>query len=112
MDTQDQIAAMETELVDRFGKLPRAVTGLLFQLRVKLLAQSANALAISTENGQISIRLPYLATTDRPALQRRLGHDVRVSRTAIWLPHAEVDDVIWQTNLLDILGNLHQVHAQ
>ncbi|MBN1565370.1 MAG: transcription-repair coupling factor [Anaerolineae bacterium] len=112
MDAPDQIAAMEAELVDRFGNLPRAVEGLLFQLRVKLMAQTANATAISTENGQISIRLPYLATTDRPVLQRRLGHDVRVSRTAVWLPHATVEDEVWQANLLDILGNLQPASVQ
>jgi transcription-repair coupling factor (superfamily II helicase) len=98
------IAEMEAELVDRFGALPRAVWGLLFQLRVKLLAQAANVTAIATENGQISIRLPYLATTDRPALQQRLGHNARVSRTAVWVPYQ--DENAWEDYLLEILGKL------
>jgi transcription-repair coupling factor (superfamily II helicase) len=112
MEEPGRIADMETELVDRFGALPRAVQGLLFQLRVKLLAQSVHATAIVNENGQISIRLPYLATTDRPALQRRLGHDVRVSRTAVWLTYATVEEKLWQANLLAILENLQPASIQ
>jgi transcription-repair coupling factor (superfamily II helicase) len=106
------IADMETELADRFGPLPRAVQGLLFQMRVKLLAQAANATAVDSENGQISIRLPYLATADRTALQAHLGHDVRVSRTAIWLPYQTVAEVIWQDNLLEILAKLQIAEVQ
>jgi transcription-repair coupling factor (superfamily II helicase) len=100
------IADMETELTDRFGTLPRAVKGLLFQLRVKLLAQAANVTAIASENGQISIRLPYLATTDRSALQQRLGHGVRVSRTAVWMPYQSPEEARWQTDLLALLEKL------
>ena len=106
------LADMEAELNDRFGMLPRAVNGLLFQIHVKLLAQEANASAIANENGQISIRLPYLANTDRPALQDRLGHDVRVSRTAIWLPYESVEETEWQTTLLDVLDKLRITHIQ
>jgi transcription-repair coupling factor (superfamily II helicase) len=106
------IADMETELADRFGPLPRAVQGLLFQMRVKLLAQAANATAVDSENGQISIRLPYLATADRTALQAHLGYDVRVSRTAVWLPYQTVDEVTWQDNLLEILAKLQIAEVQ
>ncbi len=107
-----QFDDMHTELQDRFGQLPPAVEGLLFQLRVKLLAQAANATAVASENGQISLKLPYLATTDRPALQRTLGHDVRVSRTAVWLPYASVERDEWQASLLDILEKLQLASIQ
>ena len=103
MEDIQQIDDIQAELTDRFGTLPRAVEGLVFQLRVKLLAQNARITAITSENGQISVRLPYLATMDRKALQERLGHDVRVSRTAVWLSHETQD---WQVNLLDILEKL------
>ncbi|MBN2305567.1 MAG: transcription-repair coupling factor, partial [Anaerolineae bacterium] len=82
LETLDAINEIQIELADRFGPPPRAVQGLLFQLRVKLLALAANATAVANENGQISIRLPYLATADRAALQQQLNHNVRVSRTA------------------------------
>lgn len=113
IQTIDQLEELESELADRFGDLPRAVQGLLFQLRTKLLAQNARVTAISTENGQISLRLPYLANTDRNALRQNLGYDnLRVSRTAIWIPHAGVDGAVWQSQLLDVLKNLQIEHVQ
>ncbi|HEX3049602.1 MAG TPA: transcription-repair coupling factor [Aggregatilineaceae bacterium] len=112
LEDMKSVADMEAELTDRFGTLPRAVQGLLLQLRVKLLAQHANASAIASENGQISIRLPYLATIDRQALQTRLGHDVRISRTAVWFPYNNPDEEAWQHNLLDILDKLRLDQVQ
>ncbi len=106
LNSMERIAEMEAELTDRFGSLPRAVKGLLFQLRIKLLAQAANVTAVTSENGQISIRLPYLANTDRSALQQRLGHNVRVSRTAVWMPYESLDEQAWQADLLDVLEDL------
>ncbi|NLX10264.1 MAG: transcription-repair coupling factor [Chloroflexi bacterium] len=106
LEDMPSIDEMEAELLDRFGDLPRAIKGLLFQLRVKLLAQAANVTAIGSENGQIAIRLPYLSGVDRPGLQARLGHDVRVSRTAIWLSHETPEETIWQRSLLDVLEKL------
>ncbi len=98
----DEIGA---ELADRFGPLPDAVQGLLFQLRIKLLAQQARATAIGHEAEQIYIRLPYLAEVDRPALQRYLENDVRVSRTAVWLPR-NLSRSEWQARLIDVLTRL------
>jgi transcription-repair coupling factor (superfamily II helicase) len=112
LENAAEIKDMQAELTDRFGTLPRAVVGLLFQLRVKLLAQAANATAIGPENGQISIRLPYLASTDRTALQLLLGHEVRVSRTAVWLPYETLEEPVWQANLLDVLEKLQLTQVQ
>jgi transcription-repair coupling factor (superfamily II helicase) len=103
------IADMAAELADRFGSPPPAVENLLYQLRVKVLAQRADVEAVTSEEGQISVRLHGLAHVNRPALQRRLGHDVRVSRTAIWLPrfnHNEHDGAEWKQALLDVLNRL------
>ena len=106
-DLHDETAIeeMHAELMDRFGKLPQEIEGLLFQLRVKFRAQQANVTAIAADEGQISIRLPYLAGVDRPGLQAYLGRDVRVSRTAVWLIR-EPDSDRWQSRLLEILGKL------
>jgi hypothetical protein len=45
------------ELSDRFGTLPEAVTGLLYQLKVKLRAQRANASAVGNEDGQVFVKI-------------------------------------------------------
>lgn len=105
MHSEKEISEITTELADRFGALPRAVEGLLFQLRVKALAGRAHATAIVHEQQKIGIKLPYLGQVDRVKLQNELGYDVRVSRTAIWLPRNPDTDE-WMLALLDILENL------
>ncbi|HRE48698.1 MAG TPA: transcription-repair coupling factor [Aggregatilineales bacterium] len=97
------IDEIQAELTDRFGALPSEVQGLLFGIRVKLLATEAGVGAITADGDQLAIRLPYLAHVDRAGLQRYLGHGVRVSRTAVWLSRAEEG---WEGRLLRLLARL------
>ncbi len=102
-DVED-VELMRDELRDRFGQLPDAVEGLLYQMQVKLLAQAAGATAIIKPQDVIQIKLPYLPNIDREALAAQLGADIRVTRTAVELP---VDaENVWQLRLLDILSQL------
>ncbi len=94
-----EVDAMRDELIDRFGVLPAAVEGLLYQIRVKLLAQSANASAILMRDKRLEIRLPYLVEVDRDRLARQLGRDVRVTRTAVELNISEE----WRERLIELL---------
>lgn len=100
----DDVIAMREELRDRFGILPRAVSGLLYQMEVKLLAQAANATHVMGREGKIQIKLPYLGEINRQALEHRLGEDVSVSRTAVMLDNSEH----WQERLREILSTLAQ----
>lgn len=97
------VEAMRNEIRDRFGQLPLAVEGLLYQMEVKLWAQSAKATHVMGRDEQLQIKLPYLAEVNRPSLAQALGDDVQVSRTAITLP---LSDELWQARLLDILREL------
>ena len=99
LNTVDEVDAMSAELRDRFGQLPAAVDGLLYQMRVKLLAQDANASAILHHDRSAEVRLPYLVEVDRPRLERDLGGGARVTRTAVEVP---MDDG-WQERLLEVL---------
>ncbi len=105
LTTEDAIEDMHIELTDRFGAPPAAVENLLYQLRVKRMALAARATAVTSDEGQVSIRLPYLAEIDRAGLQRLLGNDVRVSRTAVWLPRDMGTDA-WKARLLGLLVDL------
>lgn len=100
---EQMINDLAAELADRFGPPPPPVENLMMQLKIKLLAIQANADAVITDNGQISIRMPGLDKIDRAGLQSRLGHDVRVSKTAVWLPR---DEENWEATLLDVLGQI------
>ncbi|NJL96132.1 MAG: hypothetical protein HC915_21580, partial [Anaerolineae bacterium] len=101
------IDEIRAELADRFGPLPRAVEGLLYQLHVKLMASQAHVTAIIQDGQKIGLKLPYLGQVDRNALQLALGNDVRASRTAIWLNRSE-DETTWMLALLDVLQKLGQ----
>ena len=103
LNTVEQVHIMRQEIRDRFGQLPSAVEGLLYQMEVKLLAQSANATHVMGRDKQVQIKLPYLAEVNRPALAQELGEDIQVSRTAVTLP---LDNEVWQLRLVDVLKQL------
>jgi len=103
LQNNEDIETMRQELRDRFGQLPAAVDGLLYQMQVKLMAQAINATAVIKPREHILVKLPYLAGLDRHALAQELGDDVEVSRTAIEL---RLDADVWQWRLLDILEQL------
>lgn len=107
LETDQAIDEIGDELADRFGPLPDAVHGLLYQLKVKRHAQTTNATAIGNEDGQIYVKLPYLAEIDRAELQTYLNHGVRISRTAVWLPR-DLKREDWQDRLLDLLQRLNR----
>jgi transcription-repair coupling factor (superfamily II helicase) len=96
----EDVDMMREELRDRFGVLPPAVDGLLYQIDVKLLAQAAGATAVINLSDVINIKLPYLAEVNRARLEAQLGEEARVSRTAVMLPTYEDN---WQLRLLDVL---------
>ncbi len=99
----EDVRTMNQELVDRFGQLPVAVEGLMFQIEVKALAQMIHASHVSMPRGDVQIRLPYLATINRGLLSFALGSDIEVTRTDVRFP---AEDEIWQSRLLDLLRNL------
>jgi transcription-repair coupling factor (superfamily II helicase) len=111
LDTLAEIDEMATELADRFGPIPDPVHNLLYQLRIKALAQMAAGTAgvtgIVTEAGQIRIRIAELEGLDRHHLQRYLGESVRVSKSAIWLKK-ERGTHEWQVELVQVLEKLRQ----
>lgn len=105
LTSQHDIETMEEELRDRFGQLPKAVQGLLYQIRIKLLAQRVGATAVIVRDRTVQIRLPFLPEINRDALAQRLGDDVTVTRTAIEIPANDV----WQMRLGGLLEDLYQL---
>ena len=103
MQSVEDVEAMRDELIDRFGKLPAAVEGLMYQIEVKALAQTIHASHVSMPRGVVQIRLPYLAKINRSLLSFALGSDVDVTRTDLRFA-AHQDS--WQSRLLDLLREL------
>ncbi len=98
------IAEIEQELQDRFGPLPEPTQALMFQLRVKVLAQKAGASSISLEGGQMVIKSDPLQDADRIGLQQRLGEMARVARRMVIIPQYNQRD--WQKLLVLVLEKM------
>ncbi|MFQ5433755.1 MAG: transcription-repair coupling factor [Anaerolineae bacterium] len=105
LDTLPEIDGMAEELADRFGSIPDPVHNLLYQLRIKALAQRAGVTAVTSENGQIKVRIEGLESMNRFHLQRYLGESVRVSRTAVWLGRGKSTHE-WQVDVVQVLERL------
>jgi transcription-repair coupling factor (superfamily II helicase) len=101
----EEIDGMAAELADRFGAIPDPVHNLLYQLRIKALAEAAGVTAVVTEAGQVKIRVPNLEGFDRFHLQRYLGEAVRVSKSAIWMKR-ELSTHEWQVELVQVLERI------
>jgi transcription-repair coupling factor (superfamily II helicase) len=102
--SNDAIAEIEQELQDRFGPLPEPTQNLMFQLRIKVLAQKAGASSVNLEAGQLVIKSDRLEDTDRIGLQQRLGEMARVARRmVIILQYSQRD---WQKLLVTVLEKM------
>jgi transcription-repair coupling factor (superfamily II helicase) len=103
LQTSEEISQLDAEMRDRFGPLPDAVEGLLYQMRVKLLAAAVGATAILKPRKEILIKLPWLASVRRELLAVQLGQDVEVSRTAVELAY---DPLTWRERLLALMTEI------
>ena len=93
--------ALAEEFNDRFGPLPEPVRNLLFQLKVRLLAEKAGVTSLSTESGQLVLRF---SDGLLPSSLPDLGPSVRAGRTALWIPYESLPN--WQDELLAVLEKL------
>jgi transcription-repair coupling factor (superfamily II helicase) len=100
----DEVDALSEEFVDRFGPLPEGVLNLLFQLKVKILAEKAGLASVSSENGQIVLRYPPLPEGSPGRSFPDLGPDLRTGKNAVWLTNPGQDG--WRERLLAVLNIL------
>ncbi len=101
MQSLSELDAITEEFLDRFGPLPETFNNLLYQLKVKLLAEKVGLVSVSSENGQIVLR--YLEGS-MPGWLPDLGPYIRVGKSALWMPFNQAGD--WRTTLLDVLHRL------
>lgn len=109
--TLNEVEALAQELRDRFGPLPEMVENLLYQVRVRILAEKAGLASVGGEAGQIVLRYPRPAGEkglSGPARALRpLPPPVRTGRWAYWLPYE--DNPHWQEDLLRALEALQRM---
>ena len=96
-----EIDAIFEEFVDRFGIPPKPVRNLLFQLKIKLLAELTEIATVNVENNQIVLRfrgeeLPQDLPTLKP--------EVRIGKSALWIPYKTLPN--WPEYLLELFSVL------
>ena len=89
--SNEELNSLREEFADRFGPMPEAVENLFLQLSIKILAEKAGLVSITIENGQYALRFPDNLL---PEFLPIMGADVRIGKTAIWIPAAEASNSI------------------
>jgi transcription-repair coupling factor (superfamily II helicase) len=103
----DEIEALVAEFTDRFGTPPEMVHNLLYQLKIKLLAEQAGLASVTAESGQIVLRY---SSGSLPENLPDLGDSVRVGKVALWMPYTHHSD--WPEWLVEALEKLASSQAQ
>jgi transcription-repair coupling factor (superfamily II helicase) len=101
VDKVEQIEGLAQEFGDRFGRLPVEVKNLLYALRIKLLAAKAGVESVTTEDGQIIIRLFQGMQLDREKLEPLWGEGVTAGKREIRLDYRRIKG--WEKVLESIL---------
>ena len=110
LHSNSEVDTLSTEFTDRFGPPPQSVSNLLYQLKIKLLAEQAGAFSVSAESSLIAIRYPPLPDDRSQRNFPILGSDVRVGKNGLWFDYKKQTE--WQNRLVDILVALGEWQHQ
>jgi transcription-repair coupling factor (superfamily II helicase) len=102
-----EVEAITEEFIDRFGLPPAPVRNLLYQLKIKILAEMAGVAAISAESGQIALRFREGAP---PADLPELPPEVRIGKTALWVSYKSLPE--WRISIQQLLQDLRPAAEQ
>jgi transcription-repair coupling factor (superfamily II helicase) len=118
--TETELDRTARSLADRFGPLPREAEGLVYSLRVRLLAAAASVQAVERHSGQAArgigreggagavIQLPADHRLDLEAVARQWRAYCATSPTRLYVipPPGRSPDAEWQDVLLRVLREL------
>ncbi len=105
---EKDLDAIREEFQDRFGPLVEDVENLLFQLRIRLLAEKAGIASISKEGEQIILRFPPLAEGQKARSLPLLGENIRASKNTYWVAFTDAKEE-WKLRLILILQRLIEI---
>lgn len=105
LNSEEAIRAFEEELEDRFGRLPPPARNLMFQLRLKLLANQLGATSIATEGNRLVIRAEAIRYMKPHLVQLAVGQDALVGRTQVSFARSGTPEQ-WKQRLVDVMQRL------
>lgn len=98
----EQVEDMASEFSDRFGTLPLEVKNLLYAVKIKAMAAKAGIEAISTQEGQIILRLFQGLQFDKQKLEPLLKDGIKLGTTQLRLNPKRLGNE-WQQVLEEVL---------
>jgi transcription-repair coupling factor (superfamily II helicase) len=104
LDRVEQVAEMAQEFSDRFGTLPMEVQNLLYAIKIKILAAKAGIESISTEDGQIILRLFEGIRFTPHQRQISLPDGVKIGTSQLGINYKKMKG--WQETLEDLLTKM------
>jgi transcription-repair coupling factor (superfamily II helicase) len=102
---ENEVDQLIEEFTDRFGPLPEDVANLLFQVRIKVMAQIAGVSTVSMEGQQIVCQYPALPEGIRTRNLPSVGFGERVGKNAYWLTISMQNDQ-WKESLIEFMQQL------
>ena len=102
LDSVQEVDDLAQEMEDRFGKLPDAVSDLLYLLRVRALASEAGVESVNADGEEVAIALPLPVLPEVAAKLSALAPGMRARGSRVWVK-LQGD---WRTTLLTVLGQL------
>ena len=102
---RQQIDSLESELVDRFGRLTPEVEGLLYTMRLKVECSNSGIVSLVRRGESIVIELVESLGGGREALKKILALDVEIGDRRIYLSLKRLGDE-WHQVLLKVVGEV------
>ena len=106
VNRESELEALASEFTDRFGPLPDEIRNLVFQIRVKILAEQIGLSAVVKEGNDIVLKFPPLP----PSIDRRklppVSPSVQIGKNAYRFTGIDWSDSGWQDRLIGILSIL------
>jgi len=104
--SEEELTSTEIEFADRFGEPPQGVKDLLFQMKIKILGESAGLDSISMINNQLVLSYPPLPKGARQRGLPELDPAARAGKNAYWINLAGLKTESWQDVLVRVLKKL------
>jgi transcription-repair coupling factor (superfamily II helicase) len=101
-ENEQDLHLLAEEFRDRFGLLPERVENLIFQIRIKQLAEEAGLVGVVTEGDQVCLQYPPLPENINARALSSVGSLARVGRNAYWMPIHQ-NGSAWQERLIKLL---------
>jgi transcription-repair coupling factor (superfamily II helicase) len=105
LDKVEKLEDMAKEFRDRFGALPAEVENLLYAVKIRILAAKAGIESISTEEGQIVLRLFEGMRFDQQKLAPLLKDGIKVGTSQLRLNPKRLGKE-WQKTLEGVLSKI------